>query len=245
MLLSKKCSKCNKTFPATHENFVKDKQKKDGFYSSCRMCWKTPKIIEVLPANTKRCTHCHTIKSTGDFSFLKKGYYHSHCRSCVLKQVMARYVYSTRVPMSKEEKKEKKAKCDALYNLSNKEKLAEYSKIYYRKNYALIRARSKTWNKENKDRVSLNNKEKKARRRSIEYAAPGSFTKYQIIDLYKAQSGTCFWCSKNLNGKYHADHYIPLKRGGSNDISNIVISCPPCNLSRKHKLPTEWQGVVA
>ncbi len=33
----------------------------------------------------------------------------------------------------------------------------------------------------------------------------------------------------------HADHAVPLYRGGTNYITNIRPACPPCNL-HKHKL---------
>lgn len=245
MLLTKKCSKCLAHIPATHEFFVKDSQKKDGLYSSCRACWKKPAIKEVLPEGLKRCRDCTEIKPTSEFYFLKKGYFHSYCRKCSLARVMSRYVFSTRTPLSKEELKARKSLCNARYTASNRDKISAYHKTYYRDNCTDLRNKSRTWAKNNKEKVLLANKEKKARRRALEAGATGSFSKSQLIDLYSLQSGRCFWCSVDLDGKYHADHYIPLKRGGSNDISNIVISCPPCNHSRRDRLPNEWQGVAA
>jgi 5-methylcytosine-specific restriction endonuclease McrA len=40
---------------------------------------------------------------------------------------------------------------------------------------------------------------------------------------------------------YHVDHVVPLVRGGSDDPSNLVIACVPCNLSKGDKLPHEWK----
>jgi 5-methylcytosine-specific restriction endonuclease McrA len=41
---------------------------------------------------------------------------------------------------------------------------------------------------------------------------------------------------------YHVDHRVPLSRGDSNDISNIVLACPHCNLSKGAKLPEDFAG---
>lgn len=83
-------------------------------------------------------------------------------------------------------------------------------------------------------------------RRARLLKAGGSFTAAQIRKLYKLQKGKCWWqgpeCTIDLGGRYHIDHRIPLSRGGSNDISNIVLSCPRCNLSKHDKMPSEFVG---
>ena len=48
--------------------------------------------------------------------------------------------------------------------------------------------------------------------------------------LYDMQEGLCAYCSKKLDN-YHVDHIYPLAAGGTNDISNLAISCPTCNLT--------------
>jgi 5-methylcytosine-specific restriction endonuclease McrA len=31
------------------------------------------------------------------------------------------------------------------------------------------------------------------------------------------------------NRIFHKDHFEPLVRGGTDDVENIVLACPPCN----------------
>ncbi len=35
------------------------------------------------------------------------------------------------------------------------------------------------------------------------------------------------------------DHLVPLSRGGSNDWSNVVTACSPCNTRKSNRLPSE------
>lgn len=39
-----------------------------------------------------------------------------------------------------------------------------------------------------------------------------------------------------------ADHVIPLSRGGTNEESNLVCACLPCNSSKSDRLLWEWRG---
>lgn len=74
--------------------------------------------------------------------------------------------------------------------------------------------------------------------RARKRGAAGRHSAEQITALLRAQRHRCWWCTKKLT-KYHVDHRIPLSRGGGNDASNLVISCPSCNCSRRNQLPWE------
>jgi hypothetical protein len=47
--------------------------------------------------------------------------------------------------------------------------------------------------------------------------------------LREAQQNQCAYCYNDL-AVYHFDHIIPLSFGGTNDIRNLVLACPKCNL---------------
>jgi 5-methylcytosine-specific restriction endonuclease McrA len=76
------------------------------------------------------------------------------------------------------------------------------------------------------------------RARSINYrarqsAAAGSFTSAEWLALVEAHAGRCAYCGET--GPLEADHRIPLARGGTNTIDNILPACRRCN-ARKHKM---------
>ena len=58
-----------------------------------------------------------------------------------------------------------------------------------------------------------------------------SFTAAQWTALVEAHRGRCAYCG--LLRPLHADHRVPLERGGRGDIANILPACARCNL-RKH-----------
>lgn len=68
--------------------------------------------------------------------------------------------------------------------------------------------------------------------------APQEYAKQML----ESQAGRCWWCGASLNGKYHVDHRVPYSRGGSNELSNLCVTCPSCNCRKADKLPQEWIG---
>lgn len=52
------------------------------------------------------------------------------------------------------------------------------------------------------------------------------------------RSPFCHWCKRKLTFEESSvDHVIPLSRGGTNHIKNLVIACVECNLKRGHDMP--------
>jgi 5-methylcytosine-specific restriction endonuclease McrA len=64
-------------------------------------------------------------------------------------------------------------------------------------------------------------------------AAEGSFTPEQWLRLVKAYGGRCAYCGEKA--PLVVEHVVPVSRGGTNYIENIVPACQPCN-ARKHRL---------
>jgi 5-methylcytosine-specific restriction endonuclease McrA len=45
---------------------------------------------------------------------------------------------------------------------------------------------------------------------------------------------------KNLDNACSVDHVIPLARGGTNTLDNLVIACVRCNNEKNDMLLSEW-----
>jgi 5-methylcytosine-specific restriction endonuclease McrA len=71
------------------------------------------------------------------------------------------------------------------------------------------------------------------RRRARSLHAPGSYSVVEWLSLVAEHHDRCAYCG--ILAPLDADHRVPLSRGGSNFIENIIPSCRSCNL-RKHTL---------
>jgi hypothetical protein len=78
------------------------------------------------------------------------------------------------------------------------------------------------------------------KRRARKREAGGEFSASEVDDLYRRQRGRCASCGASLNGVFDRDHIQPLASGGSNDIKNIQLLCPPCNRRKGAKDPIAW-----
>ncbi|MCL5736987.1 MAG: HNH endonuclease [Actinobacteria bacterium] len=103
---------------------------------------------------------------------------------------------------------------------------------------AEMTARIAAWMAEHPEAVLAIQRNRKARKRN----ATGSHTAADIQAQYDRQKGRCFYCDKKVGKKYHVDHVIPLAKGGGNGPENLVIACPPCNLSKKDIHPMDFCG---
>ena len=70
-------------------------------------------------------------------------------------------------------------------------------------------------------------------RRAAFFGVEGSITEQELIDLENDYGGLCAYCGKEAE---EIDHVIPLSRGGTNSIDNIVPCCAKCN-DLKHNTP--------
>lgn len=54
----------------------------------------------------------------------------------------------------------------------------------------------------------------------------------EVRRMFKEQSGKCVYCGCELPVAYHIDHKTPISRGGMNNIENLHLTCPRCNLRK-------------
>lgn len=211
----KVCSKCRQEKPATTENFSRDKRGRDGLHAKCKQCMskRKPKISDV-PQGHKRCCKCNAVfPSTTEYfhrSTTGKDGLYSRCKSCRLANIDREY----------------KRIYDVKWHRDNREHCAEVTRIYRQTERGIIAKRARAHNR-------------RARKRN----AIGTHTVEELHQQLKRQKGKCYYCHKKLGkgrDSWNGDHVIPLSRGGTNYIDNIVIACPSCNSKKNNKLPHEW-----
>ena len=131
--------------------------------------------------------------------------------------------------------KERLDEARRIYVSNHREVYREAVHRYNRKYPERVKATLASWLSRHPDYMAA----KAERRRALEMHCEGSYTQADINQLMIIQGGRCAGCARSLRN-YHVDHVMPLTKKGRNDISNLQLLCPPCNLRKSSKHPDEW-----
>jgi 5-methylcytosine-specific restriction endonuclease McrA len=225
----KRCTKCGVEKPATAEYFQTDKKRKSGFSSQCRVCrneltirWRENNPDKVRNYSAKYNDENREVIRAKASAYAKAN------RPLLRERERESY---RRNPETK--KRNKKA-----YRERHAEEIRQRSREDYKRNSEKRKTTVKLYRRTEQGRLvkKVSNHKRKLQLKEN----GGAFTVQEIINLYLSQKAKCWYCSKSIKDNYHIEHRIPISRGGSNDISNIVLSCPECNLQKGNKLPHEW-----
>jgi hypothetical protein len=223
--MMKICTKCEQELPATDMYFNRDKRGGEGkLRSVCKDCYKK-QSKEYRDETTERARQ-----------------YGNQYRQEHKEEVNERH------RRHYQEHKERINERQKQYNKEHREGILKYSKQYSKEHKEEIAERMKRYNEEHKEERQHSRKQYRKtphgkmvvrvhnhRRRALKRNLGGSHTAQELKDQMNRQKSKCFYCKKkiNKNDKWHADHIVPLSKGGTDNIENIVIACPTCNL-RKH-----------
>lgn len=136
----------------------------------------------------------------------------------------------------------------ATWYQDNKERLRPIRKAYNEATKVERAARARIYHEANADRIRTYQREwlqsrptygaERAHKRRARLAANNVFlvTDKDMAQLY---ASPCFYCgSRDI---IEADHVIPIHRGGTHSIGNLVPACRTCNRSKGSKTITEWR----
>lgn len=123
-----------------------------------------------------------------------------------------------------------------VYREANSEHIKVKQRSYYAANPSAYKERSRAWRKNNPESVKAYGRNRRARM----VGAEGNHTNQEIMELMQKQRHECAYCHANIRETYHADHIVPLIRGGSNWIHNIQLLCASCNLKKNARHPVEF-----
>lgn len=209
-----------------------------------------------MAGETQVCTKCGVeYPATPEFFYARKeGYLRRQCKKCVIDRCSENAkVWLAKNPGKSAEYtrrwKENHPDHDHEYYLAHKvadrarsirflrdnpEKSAEYSRRYREKYPEKSREQWASYYENNRDYEIARSAAKSRRLRE----SPGSYTEEDVRFIFAYQDGRCFYCLDWVGEDFHRDHHIPISKGGTNNWTNIVVSCPTCNLKKGSKMPS-------
>ena len=122
-----------------------------------------------------------------------------------------------------------RAQMGDVYNAKRRE--------YRRRNLAKLRFKARRYYWRNWEKKRIEHQAAVAKRKK----ARGKYTKTEWHHLLSAHRYRCAYCNRRITRRTaSADHVIPLARGGTNWITNIVPSCLACNQQKNFLTAREY-----
>lgn len=170
---------------------------------------------------SKTCIRCKQTKE--ESLFVRRGnLYKTWCRECENLRRKIQY---------REQREYRTSKARENYSKNPAKQLAASQRWRekYPERYA---AYVHSWYKNNPDAIKRSRLRRSARARNA-----GLF-RVTTKEMLKLKAQPCFYCGSNQN--IEIDHRVPISRGGSHSIGNLVSACRKCNRSKNSKFITEW-----
>ena len=229
MTLTKACTKCEQNTPL--DGFHNKAAAKDGLMSACKPCTN----------EYRRAYHAAN-------SFVGNAYSREYKASH--RDEIAAYNRSYAVAHKAEI-----AAYNREYNASHKEEKATYNRAYHADNRAAMNAKSLAYVATHANRLNAYNREYRAThkdeatayRRAHQRANPEVYVKnnqrrrasklgngvFEVKnkEIARMRMLPCVHCGGT--GNIHIDHVIPLSKGGTHSIGNLMPLCARCNQSKR------------
>lgn len=232
----KTCSKCQATKPLT-EFFPDRRGYGDGYRNRCKACYPMTggKPTPIQRAMARR--------ARGETNAEYRA--HAQIQADAIKRAKLREAerqwHAMNRAMIRAAKKRRSCHREWFATLTPDQQAA------YRR-AAAKEAKARYWaspqaHRDKQKRFKANNPDKVAKQRAIrqartEAACDGTLTKDVLVGLYTSAK-VCPYCDKPIRRKT-LDHVIPLSRGGMHSISNVLVACWWCNVTKGAMLPLDY-----
>lgn len=213
----KKCTCCEKEFPATTEYYFSQSKGKYGVEACCKQCRTKKRLINYKENKNE-------ILATGK-----------------------RWVENNKELVKEKSKKSYQKNKELIHQkyLDNKVNISVFNKQYREKNRDTLIEYAKNWKEKNKDnwmKYYSKNKDKvsirseKRRKSYTESQNPLTYEQWENCLIYF--NNECAYCGSSC--VLEKEHFIPLTKGGSYSKDNIIPVCKSCNSSKKDTDFNSW-----
>ena len=187
---------------------------------------------------TKTCTKCGATKPLSDFhrDRTKPDGHRARCKACFLAaQAARRRRLATSGPTIARNEKwcpscRRTLPADAFHSARTSPDGLAY------RCRSCAAEQSRRWARENPDAKRAKDARRRARKAAAtveDFSAADLATSWDERGLY-----ACVYCGGPAE---HADHVVPLSRGGAHVVGNLVPACAKCNTSKSARTLPEWR----
>jgi len=172
----------------------------------------------------------------------KKDGLRSRCKSCAAESGKAyrearRELLAEKQRLYYSERGEIQRRASRDWKQRNAARNSAYMQGWHRRNKARRLEYHKHYGQRNHDRVLERSRKTRARAFGLsEY-----FSEKEFFAKAEEMGWKCFYCGREIDkATASRDHFIPLAKGGSDIIDNIVPCCRSCNSRKKSMDPQEF-----
>ena len=228
------CKKCGIEKPSTSEYYPVRKDSPDGLRNECRECTKDfQKTYRAKNKDKSKEYQSQYYDKNKNFLLDYQKRYYKENKEEVIKYQRQYY----------EENKQEIIEKQRAYYLKNINNKKAYDKLYKEKNRFKLKKQRKLYKLSNRDYFNIQNQSRRARIKELE----ATFTEYDWEVALNHFNKSCAYCGvkqethiKHKNQRLHQDHFIPLSKGGTYTVDNIVPACGNCNPSKGDRDFFEW-----
>jgi 5-methylcytosine-specific restriction endonuclease McrA len=196
-----------------------------------------------------RCCHCRELRPEGDFQ-LYKGHPNGWCRSCRRQAEANRRRQRGIAPKIKPIVTDISKECLICHQIlpltsfspSTRGRLgrsAYCKECTYRHYGKFLPKRHRDKYRSTPKHKALHRLTQFRRRSRMEIQSDGTVTETLLNELYATER--CYYCRSKVDPNNRTiDHRIPLSRGGSHSVKNLVMACHQCNSSKSDKTEAEY-----
>ena len=204
------------------------------------------------------CMGCGDVRSADEFhrDKQKRSGLYPRCKACLAPYLQSECVLARKLEAAKRWQKENPERAQARsrrWREANPEKVRARARAQYAADLEKSRAQRRAYYARNLERSRAKSRQAARRyyklnrevvlarvheRRVLTDGIGRTFTAEEIWQMMESQDHLCAYCEIPLFGSYEVEHMTPLSRGGSNDWTNLCISCVSCN-RRKQALTVE------
>lgn len=125
----------------------------------------------------------------------------------------------------------------ARWKAANRDRIKAYNAAYYVENRESEIARCLAYIKANPEvNAAIRHRREARKRDAVCEHGPRCVTSEFVKQIRESD---CLYCGES-DTPGHADHFIPLSRGGLHCVENIVPACVHCNTSKHAMDPYDW-----